>query len=309
LQPVPLPSKAAGQGLFVIREKSQRDEIFRRYLFDWRAPLEPPLALLLNQDGDAVKVYGSVPSAEQVRADMRLLETPVEPRALPYAGFFIKQPKRDYFKFGAGFLWAGMPNEALPYLERVLQQTPENARVWTLVGQIQLELDRTDEAQRAFTKAAALDPAAVNAWIGLGDVSAKRGDPQKAADSYRRALAIDTRSAEAANGLGLASAKLGDLTAAQQQFERAISNRRDYAEAINNLAVLFAQRGKLNDAIAAWQYGIQVAPDEDILYLNLGRTYISMGQKDKARTTMQQLLDRDQSNETARRALQELSTR
>ncbi len=122
-------------------------------------------------------------------------------------------------------------------------------------------------------------------------------------------MTLNPHSAEAANGLGLASAKLGDLTAAQQQFERAISIRRDYAEAINNLAVLFAQRGKLNDAIAAWQYGIQVAPDEDILYLNLGRTYISMGQKDKARTTMQQLLDRDQSNETARRALQELSTR
>ncbi|WP_219341491.1 CRTAC1 family protein, partial [Nevskia soli] len=309
LQPVPLPSKGAGPGLFVIREKSQRDEIFRRYLFDWRAPLEPPLAFLLNQDGDAVKVYGSVPSTEEVRADIRLIDTPVEPRALPFGGFFIKQPKRDYFKFGAGFLWAGMPDEALPYLERVLRQTPENARVWTLVGQVQLELDHWDEAQRAFTKAAGLDPASVNAWIGLGDVGAKRGEQQAAADSYRKALTLEPQSAEAANGLGLASAKLGDLTAAQQQFERAIAIRRDYAEAINNLAVLFAQRGKLNDAIAAWQYGIQVAPDEAILYLNLGRTYISMGQKDRARTTMQQLLDRDQGNETARRALQELSTR
>jgi tetratricopeptide (TPR) repeat protein len=293
----------------VIREKSQRDEIFRRYLFDWRAPLEPPLAFLLNPDGDAVKVYGSVPSTEEVRADIRLIDTPVEPRALPFGGFFIKQPKRDYFKFGAGFLWAGMPDEALPYLERVLRQTPENARVWTLVGQVQLERDHWDEAQRAFTKAAGLDPASVNAWIGLGDVGAKRGEQQAAADSYRKALTLEPQSAEAANGLGLASAKLGDLTAAQQQFERAIAIRRDYAEAINNLAVLFAQRGKLNDAIAAWQYGIQVAPDEAILYLNLGRTYISMGQKDRARTTMQQLLDRDQGNETARRALQELSTR
>jgi tetratricopeptide (TPR) repeat protein len=309
LQPVPLPVKSAGPGLFVIREKSQRDEIFRRYLFDWRAPLDPPLALLLNQDGEAVKVYGSVPSAEKVRADLRLLVTPVEPRALPYGGFFIKQPKRDYFKFGAGFLWAGMPTEALPYLERVLQQTPENARVWTLVGQIQLELDHTDQARRAFNKAAGLDPASVNAWIGLGDVSAKRDKQQEAADSFRKALTLDPQSAEAANGLGLASAKLGDVAMAQQQFERAISIRRDYAEAINNLAVLFAQRGKLNDAVAAWQYGIRVAPDEDILYLNLGRTYINMGQKDNARTTMQQLLDRDQGNETARRALQELNTR
>ena len=309
LQPVPLPSKIAGPGLYVIREKSERDTIFRRYLFDWRGPLEPPLALLLDQHGDAVKVYGSLPSAEQVRADLRLFNTSAATRALPFPGFYIKQPKRDYFKFGAGFLWAGMPDEALPYLDRVLEQTPDNARVWTLVGQIQLELDRLDEADRAFNKAASLDPASVTAWIGLGDLSAKRDRQSEAAAYYRKAIALDAQSAEAANGLGLASAKQGNFAAAQQSFERAISIRRNYAEAVNNLAVLFAQQGKMNDAIAAWQYGIQVAPDEDILYLNLGRTYISMGQKERARTTMQQLLDRDGGNEVARRALKELSTR
>jgi predicted Zn-dependent protease len=73
--------------------------------------------------------------------------------------------------------------------------------------------------------------------------------------------------------------------------------------------VLFSQQGKMNDAIAAWSYGIQVAPSEDILYLNLGRAYVSLGQTDKARVTMQRLLDRDANNQVARRALQELSGR
>ncbi len=96
---------------------------------------------------------------------------------------------------------------------------------------------------------------------------------------------------------------------AQRYFEQAITLRRDYADAVNNLGVLFMQQGKANDAIAAWTYGIKVTPDEDILYLNLGRAYVGLGQTEKARLIMQQLLDRDANNQTARRALQELSGR
>lgn len=308
LQPVPLPFPARGPGLLVIREKTERDEIFRRYLFDWRAPLEPPLALLLNARGEVAKAYGSEPGAERVAEDLKLA-TPDNLRGLPFRGFYVKAPKRDYFKFGAGFLWASMPEEALPYLERVLASEPANARVSTLIGQVQLERDRLDEAKKAFETAVSLEPSAVNAWIGLGDVAAKRERPDEAAEMYGKAVALDPNSAEAANGLGLALAKQGDTAAAQRYFEQAISARRNYGDAINNLAVLFARNGKMNDAISAWTYGIQVAPDEAILYLNLGRTYIGMGQKERARTTMQQLLDHDPDNEVARRALQELGSR
>ena len=92
-------------------------------------------------------------------------------------------------------------------------------------------------------------------------------------------------------------------------FEQAIALRRDFADAINNLGVLYSQQGKMNDAVEAFSYGIRVAPDEDILYLNLGRTFIRMGNVERARAVMQQLLDRKPNNETARHALQELSGR
>jgi tetratricopeptide (TPR) repeat protein len=75
------------------------------------------------------------------------------------------------------------------------------------------------------------------------------------------------------------------------------------------LGVLYLKQGKPDEAIAAFEYGIRVAPDEGILYLNLGRTYVSIGNRAKARQTMQALLDRKPDDPTARRALQELETR
>lgn len=281
LEPVPLPYPQKGPGLLVIdfgnatAEKRSQYEIFRRYLFDWRAPLEAQLVLLLNDNGHAVKIYASTPKSEQVKTDMAALQTPALDRAVPFPGYFVAPKYRDFFKFGAAFLWAGYYAQALPYLEQVLQHTPKNVRTLLLAGQVADELN-------------------LNA---------------KAEEFYRRAVEADANSAEANNGLGLALGKKGQAADARKYLERAIELRRDYSDAINNLGVLFTQQGQMNDAIAAFQYGVQVAPNEDILYLNLGRAYIQAGKLDRARELMQQLLERKPDSEIAKRALRELAGR
>jgi tetratricopeptide (TPR) repeat protein len=281
LEPVPLPEPQKGPGLLVLdfthasADKREQYEIFRRYLFDWRAPLESQLVLLLNEAGHAVRIYSTVPSSEQVRIDLAALQTPALDRAVPFPGYFIAMRYRDFFKFGAAFLWAGYYAQALPYLEAVLLHTPKNAHTLLLAGQVADELNL----------------------------------PTKTEDFYRRAVEADANSAEANNGLGLALGKRGESTDARKYLERAIELRHDYSDAINNLGVLFTQQGKLNDAIAAFQYGIRVAPDEDILYLNLGRAYIQSGKLDRAREIMQQLLERKPDSGVAKRALQELAGR
>jgi len=274
LEPLPLPSQQAGPGLFVIKNATPEYEIFRRYLFDWRTTLVTPLALLLNSDGHAVKVYSGIPPERQVNADLAQMSNHSK-LALPFPGDYIGRPRRDFFKFGAAFLWSGYPAQALPYLEKVLQQTPGNARVLVLVGQIHLADDRLDAAEKYF----------------------------------RQALGADKQSSEASYGLGVALARQNRFDEARRLLEQAIALRPDYFDAINDLGALYMQMGKIDDAIAAFQYGIRVAPDEDILYLNLGRTYTRLGQIDKARQVMQQLLDRKPDSVTARHALEELNGR
>ena len=338
LEPIPLPEPQRGPGLFVIEGNKEEYQIFRRYLFDWRTGLSGPLALLLNESGQAVKVYARIPSKRQVEADLR------EPHlALPFAGDYINTPHRDFFKFGAAYLWSGYSQQALPYLEQVLRRTPENARVLVLVGRIHLEASRLDEAEKMFREAARLNAANAEAWSGLGDVCDARKDPRQASeqyekalalkpdllytllnagqvadklerpkqaeDFYRRAFTIDPQMAEAANGLGLALAKQGHAEDAREHFEKAIALQRDFSGAINNLGVLYIQQGKTDDAIAAFEYGLRVAPDDDILYLNLARLYVQRGNVDRARELMRKLLERKPGSETARHALEELNSR
>ena len=96
---------------------------------------------------------------------------------------------------------------------------------------------------------------------------------------------------------------------AKQWFETAIAIHRDHTGAINNLAVLYAELGQPNDAIAAFRYGIEVAPEDDELYLNLGRLYVQMGDREKARDLMRQLLAKKPGDPVATRALRELDSR
>lgn len=71
--------------------------------------------------------------------------------------------------------------------------------------------------------------------------------------------------------------------------EHAISIGPAHARAIHNLAAVFTKFGQTNDAIAAFRYSIERAPRDEMLYLNLYRLYISVGEKQKARDIMRQL--------------------
>jgi predicted Zn-dependent protease len=67
--------------------------------------------------------------------------------------------------------------------------------------------------------------------------------------------------------------------------------------------------GRVNDAIAAFQYGIQVAPDSEMLYLNLARVWVQKGERAKARDLMQDLLARKPDSQMAAKALEQLRDR
>jgi len=59
----------------------------------------------------------------------------------------------------------------------------------------------------------------------------------------------------------------------------------------------------------AFRYSIRVVPDEDILYMNLSRTSLRTGDREKARDVMRELLDRKLGNRLVKQALRELEIR
>ena len=326
------PDLAAGYGLF------------RRYLFDYRADLLLPMVVLIDKDGLAHKVYSSVPDKRRLLDDLRLMETGErQSAAVPFRGQYYASPRRNHFRLGAAFFWAGYPEQALTYLNESVREQPDNGKAhlaigyihleagriaearahlenavrllpndpnaWTYLGRLELTAGRYPEAARDFAKALKLDPQSSFALLSAGQARAALGDDAGAESLFRRAMTSGTNAADAATQLGLLFVRQNRLEEARGAFQKAIEMQRDHVSAINNLGVLYMQMHKVDDAVAAFRYGIDVAPDEEISYINLARVFAREGDRAKATDILQRLLARQPSNAAAVKAIRELEQR
>jgi tetratricopeptide (TPR) repeat protein len=337
--PVPLPEKRPGPGLFVLTKTALLApySLFRRYLFEFRAPLDLPLAMLLDAEGRVCKVYATAPSAAVVEADLRLIG---KAAALPYPGLSLTRARRDYFKLGASLLWCGYPEQALPYLEAVLRQQPENVRTLVLAAQVHREGKRLERAAALIAEALRLDPRSAEAWnemggvameqrdyaaaiehfeqalavndglvyalLNAGQAAEKLRDSSRASAYFRRVLAVDAKSPEGHQGLGSTLAKNGAAEEGERHLLEAVRLKPGLSAAWNNLGVLYLQRGAPEKAIAALERGIEAAPEDELLYLNLGRIYVQSNRYAEARESMRRLLRVNPESPLARKALEDL---
>ena len=346
VEPVPIPERRKGPAFLALTaadftaqpDLAAQYALFRRYLFEWRTPLEAPLMLLLDSEGRAVKIYAQRPDPAAIARDLVK-----HGEALPFAGRYFLRPHRNYYRLGAAFYLAGFPDQSVVYFEEMLRQNPANDKALNALGQIALEASNPAKARPYLERAVAANPRSFEAWNNLGGVAFQQNNggealahyeralelrpqsanamvncgqaqlklnhPIEAAELFERAAAADPSDPEPLTQLGLLAAQASRDAEARDYFKKAISIRRDYAGAINNLGVLYTKMGQRNDAIAAFEYGIKEAPDEEILYLNLGRLYANERNWEGAARAMRRLLERKPGNAVALKALHDLEAR
>ncbi len=333
LDPAPLPEARKGPGFLLLAagtppqlppsvafevvdmrraspDLAAQYSVFHRYLFELRTDIELPLVLLVDDRSRVQKIYAELPAADVLKSDLKAMLAGRGPSlALPFPGRYYTTPRRNYFKLGAAFYWAGYPDQAIPYLNEVVRRSPDNWKAHQALARIHHEAERWKPALEEYEQTLAIRPRNADALLGAGEASIQLNDLPAAENFLRKAVDADPQNADAANQLGLALARQNHAAEAKQWFERAISIHRDHTGAINNLGVLYAEMGQRNDAIAAFRHGIEIAPEDEELYLNLGRIYVQMGERDKARDLMQQLLAKKPASAVALHALRELDAR
>jgi len=342
IDPIPLPEKQPGPGFLhlpvtLAPERAAKYAIFVRYLFDLRADLNLPAWFLIDDQSRAHKIYFSEPD----QRDLQRLKDPNRMSlALPFAGKYFAEPKRDFTALGVAFHAAGYTEEALGYLQRSprdndkilfaigkihlnagrlaaardylqkgLKLAPDSADGWNTLGAVEVGEGNMAKALEHFEKALTLRPGMTTALVNAGQAHAALGEAGTAEKLFRQALTATPNDAAAANQLGELYARQRNDTEARRWFQQAIASRRDYAPAIGNLGSLYQRTGQINDAIAALLYGIEMAPDEENFYLNLASVYLKTGNRDAAKTAIENLLARHPNSSKARQALRELENR
>lgn len=125
----------------------------------------------------------------------------------------------------------------LSAFEAYLADYPRDTIAWTIVGHAYRELNRADEAERAYDRALYLDPRCIEAMTSKGIVHRIRGEYDQAMACYEGAIAIEPTYAPAYSSMMMIAIKRGDDSQALRYAQRAFELNHHDPVIISNLAV------------------------------------------------------------------------
>ncbi len=169
----------------------------------------------------------------------------------------------------------------------VLECAPESAQTRLQSGLLALRMRDHPRAIRAFERAIALQPNAVQAWHGLGSALRATGELDAASEAFRKATELEPDYAPAWVNLGAVQRLLGRIEEALDSLKRAetLGHRGpELGDAINGA---LSDAGRMREALSGarqqvaefpayapayrtlsgilWEYGPELAPQEDPL--------------------------------------------
>jgi predicted O-linked N-acetylglucosamine transferase (SPINDLY family) len=193
------------------------------------AALAPDMADVRNNLAHALNESGAHREAAAEYAAL----VPIAPRMLPVRQGLISSLSK-----------AGDFEGALKAAESAVRDFPENSGFFASLGRVLFDLRRPADAESAFRKALALDPANGEAANNLGTLIGDRGRSKEALELYELAAKVRPNLGDAWFNLGSAHEKAGDLLKAKQALERCIALRPGSSK---TLSALINVRRKLCD--------------------------------------------------------------
>ena len=148
--------------------------------------------------------------------------------------------------------------------------------------------DAFQSAETACHRALTLDSGSAEVRAALGNLYRLSGQYSKAISEYEAGLAQLPNSSGLYVGLGMAYHGEGQLDIAETMFMRAQELESGSWFVHNQIGIFYGSEGRREEAVERFRRVIELTPESDIGYDNLGNTLLSMGDFDGARTAFEQ---------------------
>jgi tetratricopeptide (TPR) repeat protein len=190
------------------------------------------------------------------------------------------------------------------------------------LGRGLFQLERYDEAERALSNALALDPDEIRYLRAMAALQMKTGRCPEAIEAYRRILGREPETALTRYSLGICLIQTGAEEDAMTELERAHELDPTLLEAPLNLAILHERSGRFEPAarwyektlqirehpvallnlgqiyarhysdipraVELFEQAARIAPDDAVVFYNLGMAYRYAGEEEKSRAALAQ---------------------
>jgi TolB-like protein/Tfp pilus assembly protein PilF len=161
------------------------------------------------------------------------------------------------------------------------------------VERFALERDpaRVAAAEGACERARRHDPDAQEVHEAIGRLRLATGDAAEAEAAYRRALAIVPASPDALIGLASALAASDRFEDAERTYRQAIAAQPRYGASHTAYGKYLYGRGRNQEAIAAYEQGTILMPDNPDAFSNLGVAYFLAGDFERAGRALKRAIE------------------
>lgn len=217
--------------------------------------------------------------------------------------------KAEYLERGRQFVREGNPEKARLELKNVLQIDPAHAEARYLLGTLDEQDQRWQDAFINYREAVELDPAHLPARIRLGRLYLLSGKPDKAAEQADAVLAQAPRNAEALVLKAGAMLKGDDLEEALRLAEEALELDPAQTDAVAIQATVHFRQNRPEAVADVLRRGVENNPEHGGLRLLLAQFHAERGQTDKAVELLEELVRREPGNLQYRVTLAELYVR
>jgi len=186
---------------------------------------------------------------------------------------------------------------------QILQEEPECADAWHLLGVLTSQSGRHLAAAGCIGHAIGLNPNASTYHNNLGLAYQALFKRDEALACYRRALELNSDYADAHNNLGVLLRDFGKSLEAEEACRRAVQLKPDYAEAHHNLGIALMDQAKMSEAIVSFRRALQLKPEFAEAHKNLGVALLDRKKYDEAVASIRRALELRRGYSAAQKAL------
>ena len=189
------------------------------------------------------------------------------------------------------YLQLGQAEQAEEMLRESVEQQPQSAPLWEMLGMVLAQQQKYEAALEAYQRAAQLAPQAPAVHFGLSELHRLLGNASESMAELRATLQLEPNHVPALNNLAGMELFEGDFLAALRSIKRQLELAPRSAQAHFNLARLLEVAGDLQQAIVALQNALRYDPRLTTAKYLIANLQIQLGELDQAEAQLNELFE------------------
>ncbi len=203
-------------------------------------------------------------------------------------------------------LASGDTATATNLLQQGISRLQRPSRLQLQLAAIFEQLQEVERAEQLYQRILSSDPTFAPVHVAMGTLAERKGNKGAARDHYQEALGHDRDNVVALNNLAYIMAdNFGEDRQALDYAMRAYQLRPNDPRVMDTLGYILVKNERAEDALNLLQQAHALLPDIPVVAIHLAQAKIALGDKESARTLLEQVRDTATAEDaaTARRIL------